>query len=132
MKLKILLLFYVLLFCACETSQKAQPNKILNESNFNQPTNVNAIENKQVEIEKPKLVDDSRFSPVKIKRADQRSKFLLNIDVEYPQLKKAKTPQEIKFNQYVKKKLMLNFWISAVILWRDTRKENPKENMRLT
>ena len=105
MKLQILLLFYVLLFCACETSQKAQSNQISYEANFNQPTNVNAIENRQVEIEKPKLVDDSRFSPVKIKRADQGSKFSLNIDVEYPQLKKAKTPQEIKFNQYVKKQV---------------------------
>ena len=64
MKLKILLLFYVLLFCACETSQKAQSNEILNEANFNQSANINAIENRQVEIEKPKLAGDSRLSLV--------------------------------------------------------------------
>lgn len=111
MKFQILLLFCLSLFCACQISQKAQRNEFLSEVNSNHQAIVNSVENKDT-VEKPKPVDDSRFSSVKIKRTDRKSKFSLKIDVEYPQLKNAKSPQGIKFNQYVKKQVdeqILNF-----------------------
>ncbi len=102
MKIQVLILFAVLFVCACQISQKAQTNEVSNETILNQKTIVNSSENTQSKVEKPKPVDDSRFSAVEIKRTEKKNKFSLNVDVEYPQFKKAKTSQEIKFNQYVK------------------------------
>lgn len=104
MKLQILLLICVCVFCSCQTAQKAQTNDFSNQTNINQQKIETSANNEASEIKK-KTVDVSRFSSVKVKRTDQKDKFSLKIDVEYPQLKKAKTPQEIKFNQYVKKQV---------------------------
>ena len=105
MKIQVLILFAVLFACACQISQKAQTNEVSNEAISNQKRIVNSSENTQSKVEKPKPVDDSRFSAVEIKRTEKKNKFSLNVDVKYPQFKKAKTSQEINFNQYVKKQV---------------------------
>ena len=105
MKLKTFLLFFASLFCACQIVQNAQPNEFSNEANSNRSNTEIPIENKQSEKIQPKPVDDSRFSSVKINRTNSNKKFSLKIDVQYPQLKKPKTPPETKFNQYVKSKV---------------------------
>lgn len=105
MKLQSLILFAVLFVCACQVSQKAQITELSNAANTNQITIANTPENKQTKIEKAKLADDSRFSATKIKRTERKNGFLLNIDLSYPQFKKAKTSQEIQFNQYVKRQV---------------------------
>ncbi|MDQ6788632.1 MAG: DUF3298 and DUF4163 domain-containing protein [Acidobacteriota bacterium] len=97
-------MFLALIACACQISQKAQISEFYNGTNSNQTAIVNLSKNK-TKIEKPKLVDDSRFSSVEIKRTEHKNKFTLKINVEYPQLKKAKNSQEKQFNQYVKKQV---------------------------
>jgi hypothetical protein len=105
MKFQILFLFCLSLACSCQISQKAETDEFSNETNFNQKTTVNSSENKQTEIVKSKPVDVSRFSSVKIERTDRKSKFSLEINVEYPQIKNPKTQQESKFNRLVKKRV---------------------------
>ncbi len=90
--------------CSCQISQKAQSNESLNAGVSNQNT-ANGNENQQKKIENIKEADKNRFSSVKINRTDKKKDFSLKIDIEYPQLKNAKTLQEKKFNQYVKKQV---------------------------
>ena len=105
MKIQVLILFMILFVCACQLSQKAQTNEFSNEIISNQKLVANSSHNTQTIIEAPKPVDDFRFSVIKIKRTEKKSKFSLDIDVAYPQFKKTRTLQEIKFNQYVKKQV---------------------------
>lgn len=105
MKFYWLLLLSISLFCSCQTSQKAQTNELSNNANLTRQIRGNSVENKPTEKIKPKPADNSRFLPVKIKRTDSNKKFSLKIDVEYPQLRKPKNLQEIKFNQYVKRQV---------------------------
>lgn len=105
MKIQSLILFSVLFVCACQISQKAQINELPAKSDFNKETNTNIVERKEAEIEQPKKVDKSAFSSIKIRRTDNDKKFLLKVNVEYPQLKEAKNPRKFVFNQYVKKKV---------------------------
>src|SRR5215204_70285 len=103
MKFQIFLLLSVFLFGACQVSQKAKTTEPLNETNSNQQSTLNAVDEKQMKPVKPKPADDSRFSTASINRTARKAKFDLKIDVQYPQLKNAKTQPEIRFNQYVKK-----------------------------
>lgn len=100
MKFQVLFLLCVFFFWSCQISQDARTNEPTGESNVGQQA-VNSNEHVQSDVQTP--VDESRFSSVKIKRTDQKQRFSLNVDVEYPQLRSPKTPQETKFNQYVKK-----------------------------
>lgn len=102
MKIQIFLLICVCVFCSCQRTQKAQTNDYSNKSVGNQQANVSSTANESVRTEKTKAVDASRFSSVKINRTDQKNKFSLKMKIEYPQLKNPKTPQENKFNQYLK------------------------------
>lgn len=105
MKLQTLLLFCFFLFTACSVNQKAQLKDFSNNANVKTNAAEIPIEAKQAEKTQSKKADDSRFSSVKIKRTDNAKKFFLRIDVDYPQIKKAKISQEIKFNEYVKKQV---------------------------
>lgn len=105
MKFQLLLLLLVSLASACQISQKAQMSGVLNNANSSLQTDGNTIVNKTPEKVKPKPVDVSKFMSVKINRTDVRGKFLLKIDVEYPQLKNVKTLPRGKFNRYVKKQV---------------------------
>lgn len=80
-----------------------QMNETLNQTSADIKNEISSSNNLKKTEKKP--VDVSRFMSVKIKRTNQESKFSLKINVEYPQLKNAKNPQEIKFNQYVKKQV---------------------------
>jgi hypothetical protein len=105
MSIQILILFLLISVCGCQVSQQAQTNEISNNSNLNQETIVNSVENNSPKTEEPKPVDNSNFSTVRIEKTERRTGFSLGIDIEYPQFKKAKTSQEVKFNQYVKKQV---------------------------
>lgn len=105
MKIQSLILFSVLFVCACQIHQQAQTSEFSREINSNQTAIVNSSENKQTKIEKPKPVDGSKFSSLRIKKTIQKPKFFININIEYPKLKNAKTSPEIRFNQYVKKQV---------------------------
>jgi hypothetical protein len=103
MKFQIVLALSISLFGACRISQKASPNEPLNETNSNQASTVNAVEEKRPKPVEPPPADVSKFSTVSLNQTARKGKFDLRIDVQYPQLKNAKTPAEIKFNRYVKK-----------------------------
>jgi Protein of unknown function (DUF3298) len=105
MKIQILLLSFLFLFSGCQITQKAQTNETTNEVVSNQEKLADTTEIKESENEKPNVVDDSKFLPIKINRTDSNNKFLLKIDVQYPQLKQTKNNQESKFNQYVKRQV---------------------------
>ncbi len=105
MKVQILILFLIASSCACQVSHQAQMNEVSNKTNLNLGTVANSSENKSLKVDKPKPVDDSRFSSVRIKKTIQKPKFFINVNVEYPKLKNVKTSPEIKFNQYVKKQV---------------------------
>lgn len=105
MKFQVLFFIFAGLFCACQISPNVQTKEVSNEANSNLQTNTAPSVRNRPENVKKRPVDVSRFSSVKIKRTDLKSKFSLKIDVRYPKLKGAKTPQEIGFNQYVKNKV---------------------------
>lgn len=104
MKIQIVLILVAFFVCSCQISQKAQSNENPNAGVSNQNT-ANENENQQTKVGNSNEVDESRFSSVKINRTDKKKYFSLKINVEYPQLKNAKTLQEKKFNQYVKKQV---------------------------
>lgn len=105
MKTKILFMFCLSVFCACQISQQAQSTENINEVNSNQPTFTKEYQTNLINSKDLKPVDDSRFSSVKIDRTDLKDMYSLRMDIEYPQLKNPKTLQENKFNQCVKKQV---------------------------
>jgi Protein of unknown function (DUF3298)/Deacetylase PdaC len=105
MKLSLLLLLYLSVFCACQADQTNQINRLSNNANSNPESTENASVNEPARKIQPKAVDVSRFDSVRIKRTDSYKRFFLKIEIEYPQLKKAETAQETKFNRLVKKQV---------------------------
>lgn len=125
MKLQILLLICACAFSSCQMAQKAQTSDFSNQTNINQQIETSAS-NKPPEVKK--TVDVSRFSSVKIKRTAQKNKFSLKIDVEYPQLKKAKTPPEIQFNQFIKRQV--DEQISDFTEYLEDKEKNAKTKVK--
>jgi hypothetical protein len=105
MKIRSLFLFSLLIFCACRFPQEAQTNEFSNQTNSNQEISAVPVENRQPEVEKKKPVDDARLATVEIRKVERKGKYSLKIDVEYPQLKEAKSAQEKEFNRHIKKQI---------------------------